>query len=78
MTTLLIIILVIYIGGWLFRLLAPRLLMSLFKHGAGKQYNAAQQKTRKEGEVNVHPMRKREKKKITKEVGEYVEFEEVK
>ncbi len=78
MTTLLIIILVIYLGGWLLRQLAPRLLMSFFKHSAGKQYNTTQQKARREGEVNVHNVRRQEKKKITKEVGEYVEFEEVK
>jgi len=79
MRTLLIILIVFFVGRWVIRQLAPYLLLLLAKRFANhaENVNNPNAKPRKEGEVNVQNVRRHEKKKINKEVGEYIDFEEV-
>ncbi len=82
METLLIIIMVVMVGSWLLRRLAPWLLLYFVKQlskRSGNFYTSenSRPQSRPEGEVNVKDTPQHEKKKITKEVGEYVEFEEI-
>jgi len=76
MSVLAIILLSIIIGSWLLRRLTPYLLLYLVKRATKKQFGTAQERARKEGEVNVMSATF-SKKKIAKDVGEYVEFKEI-
>lgn len=76
MSTLAIILLIIIIGSWLFKRLMPYLLLYIVKHVTNKQFGKAQEKIKKEGNVNVISTTST-KKKIAKDVGEYVEFKEI-
>ncbi len=82
METLLFIILIFMVGGWLLRRLAPYILLHVFKRLASRQgsfYQAPPRETnsRQEGEVKVDRQQSQKKKKIKQEIGEYVDFEDV-
>lgn len=67
-------ILAIYIAGWLFRALFPRFAIWLFKRQMRKQAEAFQGGPRQREQQRT---RRRPGKKIAKDVGEYVEFEDL-
>jgi hypothetical protein len=78
MKTLLIILLILFLIRWLILRYAPVLFASFFKNLSKQQghYNP-QTKTRKEGDVKIKHVEKPDKK-IGKDVGDYVGYEEIK
>ena len=76
MSVLAIILLSIIIGSWLLKRLAPYLLLYIVKRTMNKQFGKTQPQTRKEGAVNINRAVSPEKK-IDKNIGDYVEFEEI-
>ena len=77
MKIFLIILLSIIIFQWLLRRLTPYILLYAVKHITKKQFGKAQAQTQKKESTNIHRTTTTEKK-IDKNIGEYVEFEEIK
>jgi len=75
MKYLLIIFLVFLFIRWFMRRVAPLFVASYIKKMT--QQNTRSRTKRKEGEVNVKQVSKKEKK-IDKDLGEYVNYEEIK
>ena len=72
-----IILLSIIIFQWLLKRLTPYILLYAVKHITKKQFGKAQTQTQRKKSTNIHQTTTTEKK-IDKNVGEYVEFEEIK
>ena len=76
MKILLIILLIIIVVQWSLRRLMPYILLYIVKRMTNKQFTKTQQRTRKEGKINVTTTTST-KKKLDKNIGDYVEFEEI-
>jgi len=76
MKVLLIILLSILILQWLAKRLMPYLILWFIRRHTDKQFGAGPSSTKKEGKVYVNHTTVTEKK-IDKNFGEYVEYEEI-
>jgi hypothetical protein len=76
MKTLLIILLVILSVRWLIKLLTPYIITQFLKQVTNRQFGTSSSSAKKESKVNVADQTATGKK-IDKNVGEYVEFEEM-
>jgi hypothetical protein len=80
MRTFFTILFFIFLISYLFRILAPYIFSWFLKRVEKKftnQYNSTtnQRKTKKEGQVSINQTEKKEKK-VDKNVGDYIDFEE--
>jgi len=76
MRILLIILLIIIVLQWLAKRLMPYIILRFIQRHADKQFGAKSSTTKKEGKVYVNRTSAAEKK-IDKNLGEYVEYEEI-
>ena len=76
MKILLIILLIIIALQWLAKRLMPYLILRFVQRHTGKQFSAGYSAAKKEGKVQVNRTATAEKK-IDKNLGEYVEYEEI-
>jgi hypothetical protein len=71
------IILVLVLLSWLFRMVMGYFARTFFSNFNNEQTPKTKQKSRKQGDVHIDKQPSREKK-IKEDVGEYVDYEEIK